>query len=660
MGGAYARFATNPIGPLLAVDNDGLIVGTTAVTDSTDRVARSTVANTAGTHGVEFAFWGDDPLSARIGVLRPTTTQASGLGVPADSVGWVLNTGEVFVGANVVASGLPIVDKGDIVGLRIDLSAGTIAFYRGATLVHSRALPVAGSTWHFGVCLHTPGGAGKLFAAVNAGQWQAASDAALAGWRAAVAAVQTVRMADHDWLSAESDTPASARFEGIVDATGITTLAAIAFWPWGGDAPAQGGAARVRVLDADGVLDTLAQSDVTAVPVAVRLGTRDGTFAGSTAVARYVCAGIEIEDDGRKTLHLTDAHDDLDEPLNRGVFLPSIPSLAWRPQPVVIGAVASVPALPANSDGSVAFLTDAQLAYVESVLDRGDALEAGTWSLDPSSQQLLLEQPPVGPVTADCSSIGGAMQPATLEQFLREVFRRIGKAAWSSADAAAIDAATGYAGVGFFAGDAVSVRAALAAVLPSYGAWWWQDGEGVLRFARIVDPAATAEGDLAFDLDAADLAQDLVYIADAAPNLTRRMAYRPNARVLTPSDLVTDLVDVPHARRVELTSQYRGLVYGAGALPTRYSHADTAAPFVSTFWYQADAQAEIDRVIALYATPRRLYRWSVRGDATLAPTPGQVGRITYPRYGLDAGKQVLVRAIERNPATGDVVLTLWG
>jgi len=40
--------------------------------------------------------------------------------------------------------------------------------------------------------------------------------------------------------------------------------------------------------------------------------------------------------------------------------------------------------------------------------------------------------------------------------------------------------------------------------------------------------------------------------------------------------------------------------------------------------------------------------------------PGQVGRITYPRYGLESGKNVLVRSVERNPTTGDVVLNVWG
>jgi hypothetical protein len=62
----------------------------------------------------------------------------------------------------------------------------------------------------------------------------------------------------------------------------------------------------------------------------------------------------------------------------------------------------------------------------------------------------------------------------------------------------------------------------------------------------------------------------------------------------------------------------------------------------------------------MYREQRFFYQVTVRGDQSLAPQPGQIGRLTYPRYGLDEGKAVLVRRVERNPATGDVVLTMWG
>ena len=149
-------------------------------------------------------------------------------------------------------------------------------------------------------------------------------------------------------------------------------------------------------------------------------------------------------------------------------------------------------------------------------------------------------------------------------------------------------------------------------------------------------------------------------VPDDAPNLTRRMAYRPNGQALGASDLVTDVVDVPQSRRDELTGLYRGQVYGAGPLHAHYQRAEAADPVISLFWHAADAQQEIERVLGMYQVQRHFYQLAVRGDQDLAPLPGQIGRLTYGRYGLEDGKPVLVRRVERNPATGDVVLTVWG
>lgn len=378
-----------------------------------------------------------------------------------------------------------------------------------------------------------------------------------------------------------------------------------------------------------------------------------------TAVARYAATALESIDDVRKVLHLGDV-DDLDRPLSRAQFLPNVPTLAGAPMPVVIGAVASIRALPATADGSISFLCDAPLASVDAVLDRGDPLTPVTdWQLDPSAQQLLLANTPLGPVVADVSSIGPDT-PATLQQALADIFARARVSAWSAADAAALDAATGYAGIGLYDAAGGSCRDALAKVLASYGAWWYRDPDGVRRIVRLIDPDSVADVDLAFDLVAEDLAEDLGVRPDRAPRLTRRMGFRPNAYIHGAGDLVTDLEDVPPARRVELTSPCRGEVHSRVPLAARYAHADSAPAFISCFWHRADAQAELDRTLALYSVPRDFYTWRQRGAHGLAPRPGQIGRITYPRYGLEAGRKVLVRDVQRNPSTGDITLTLWG
>jgi hypothetical protein len=655
MARAFARFADAPIGPFLAVRDGGQSVVTTANALDGARTARSTVGYANGIRGAEFAFWGEAVLNGGIGVVLAGA--ALNAAIWNVGVAWVLHNGTIVEGGTVVQGGLPAVAKGEIVGVRVALDGGapTIAFYKGGTLVHARAL--AAGTWHFGVSVGAPV-AGQLVAVVNAGQWQAATPGASASWPVAEVAQVSAKLSDWDFLSAGTDAPAHDRYEGLM-LEGLTTVAEIGFWPWAGDPPVRSGRASCRIVDPEGILDDIAMQDLRGTPVAVRLADQGGTVAAAGTVGRYVIDSIEIQGDATKQIVLDDPHDDLDEPITRGVFLGNLPALAYTPQPVVIGAVASVPGLVGNSDGTVMFLSDAPLAEVSAVMDRGDIMEAGTYSLAPGAQQLTMTSPPVGPVVCDVSSIGAGMQPATLHQFLHAAFGRINKTSWSEADAAAIDAATGYAGVGYYCQRLETVREVLARVLPSYGAWWWQDDDGTLRFSRIVAPESYV-GALAFDVTRGDMRGDLGFRPDLAPNLTRRMAYRPNAQALSASDLVTDVVDVPQSRRDELTGFYRGVVYAGGALPAVYRHADAAEPVFSQFWRAQDAQAEIDRVVGMYGVRRGLYFAQFYGDPAFAPKPGQVGRITHHRYGLNGGKKVLVRARTRNPATGDVSLALWG
>lgn len=652
----FGRFAAAPIGPGLVAHNGGLTLTTLTAGLSIARTARSDIALSSGVNGAEFAFFGDDTLVASVGLVTASASLSAAVGAAANGVGWRVDLGQVLNGGSVVASGLPVPAKQQEIGVRVSIGApSSVTFYIGETAVHTLDVSLAGPLY-FAVSLSTST-AGGLSCAVNGGQWQARGPAARAGWAQPVGASAVTRLADLDYLSANTDSPAHARYEGVV-ANGIITAAELGFWAWGGETPSNSASASCSVIDGEGSLDAFASGDLRGTPVRVALGSDTGTVAGAVDVARYVLDRVEIEGESSKTIILRDAHDDLDRPLSGGVFLPNIPALAWKALPVVIGAVASVPGLPANSDGTAIYLSGRPLTSVVTVMDRGDILEAGTYAVAPDQQQLEMYSPPVGPVVADVSSIGSGPAPATLTQALTAIFSAIGKESWSGADAAAIDAATGYAGIGYYDGDGATAREALAAILPSYGAWWWQDADGTLRFSRVIAPESYA-GPMAFDLDKADAVDELISLPDAAPNLSRRMAYRPNAQALGASDLVTDIVDVPQSRRDELAGFWRGQVYAAGPLADRYRHADSADPFVSCFWRPEDAQAEIDRVVAMYAAPRAMYQWRVV-DPELDPRPGQIGRITHPRFGLASGKKVLVRSVARNPLTGDTTLILWG
>ena len=467
------------------------------------------------------------------------------------------------------------------------------------------------------------------------------------------------RIADHDWLSAPTDTPANARWEGCIDPAGITLVAQLGFWPWDSQAM-QAMAASVSLLDADGLLDAEALADISGQAVEIRQAAVGGTLDGSVPVARFVVDKLTIETDGRKTLSMRDAHDDLDKAINAGVFADDVVGLAGQPQPMSIGAVFNAPVLLTGSDGSVGWLADAPQA-VAVLRDRADPMETGTWSLDSYQQQVLLNSPPLGPMTVDQSSVSvvaGQPTPATLQQALREVMRRAGITAWSSADATAIDTACGYSGIGMYAGQPITARTALAAICATYSAWYWQDSTGVLRLTRLVDPAGITAS---FSLDGSDITEDLTFTTDLAPNLSTKMAWRPVIRVMSDTEFVSDLVDVPHEMRAILKSKQYGIVTAtnAASLADEYRHALDANPFPSLFWAEANAQTEIDRICGLYASVRRNYAVKFR-DTTLVPVPGQCCQLTYPRYGLESGKKLLVRRVERNPATGECSLILWG
>jgi len=643
----FARFAATPVGPGLAARDGGLTL-TTLGQINTTRMARSDIANSAGQCGVEFVAWGDDPQTAIVGVCTASAALSNRLGSVNSGIGWDLAAGTIKRGNSTLKSGLPAVGKQQIVGIALDRNANKIRCYLGQTKVWEGTLPLTGAL-HFAASLASTQ-AGGLVLAVNAGQWVPASPAAATGWAAPAPAPLSARIADRDYLNAQH-----ARYEGLL-IDGLTVIESLGFWPWTDAAPA-GTAAQANVLDADDRLDGLVMADAIGAPVSLR--QLDRTTNTLTPAGRWRLAGVDVIDDHRRTLTLSSPHDALDQPLHRSVFLPNLPALAFKPIPLVIGAVASVPALSANHDGTVRFLADAPV-HMAQVMDRGDLMEPGTFSQSPDHQQLLMHSPPVGPVVCDVSSIGlsnGEPQPASLQQALSDLFARIGFTAWSSSDATAIDTATGYAGIGYYAAEPTTARTALQAILASYGAWHYRDTSGILRFVRIIAPESATP---AFEITATDLTGDLVRVTDTAPHLTRRVAYRPNAQALGASDLVTDLEDLPQSRRDQLTALWRGQVYAAGPLPARYAHADSAEPFISTLWRREDAQREAERVIGLYAKERATFQITLNAHVNVVPSPGDIGLLRYPKYGLNSGLRVLVRRVERRADRRGIHLFLWG
>jgi hypothetical protein len=247
-----------------------------------------------------------------------------------------------------------------------------------------------------------------------------------------------------------------------------------------------------------------------------------------------------------------------------------------------------------------------------------------------------------------------------LPAFVREILgRRKGYAEsqWSSADLDAIDAETGY-GLGLLASEPINVEDVLQAALVGFSACTWQDSAGVLRFARLRDPADdTPVGTITAD----EMLADLIVTPDDAPGLTAQIAGQRNWTVLDATDFVSDYDDVPIALRKLLGRRFRVTRTTGVPFPSEYAHARGASPPLETLIDEPlSLQAEIDRVGAIYQTVRKRYTVQIPIAALPAYELDEVWTLQYPRYGLQAGKNCLIVEIAENRTAKTAVLTLWG
>ena len=180
----------------------------------------------------------------------------------------------------------------------------------------------------------------------------------------------------------------------------------------------------------------------------------------------------------------------------------------------------------------------------------------------------------------------------------------------------------------------------------------------MIRFTRLIDPASQASSGV---IDADMMKQDLAFAKDLAPGLTAQMAGRRNWSVLSPTDFVTDTIEVPFSVRRELSRKFRAVRTTGVPFPSEYAHARGALDPVETLIDLPEhLQAEIDRVAELYRVVRRFYPVVIPIQAISAYELGQTWTLRYHRYGLQDGKPCMIVAITEDLINETATLRLWG
>jgi hypothetical protein len=273
---------------------------------------------------------------------------------------------------------------------------------------------------------------------------------------------------------------------------------------------------------------------------------------------------------------------------------------------------------------------------------------------------------------ANDAAVADATAPlpgVTLEQLATEIIETragLGSTDWSSASAAAAD--PGQYGSGLFVRGAATCRQALESVLDCYAAALYEGPGGDIAFARLRDPALelvgspTVEPDWVFGASQV-LNPGYAVQVDPAEGLTTAAVCRRNHTPLSPSDLVDDLLDVPPATRALFGRRFQLARYSAVPVGVAYRHAVGAAPVEFALDDPAQAQAEIDRVAALYNITgwRRFVSFSVAWtDAQeYLAKPGDIVRLDYAAAGVSAGSLGLVYSVRVDVFRRVVSFGVW-
>lgn len=116
-----------------------------------------------------------------------------------------------------------------------------------------------------------------------------------------------------------------------------------------------------------------------------------------------------------------------------------------------------------------------------------------------------------------------------------------------------------------------------------------------------------------------------------------------------------------------VTREYREVYAEDSSVRTQWPHA-TELKINTLLVNKADAQAEANRLLTMFKQPRDMFKVKVHFDAISLQAggnprkwvPGWVVNFTYPRFGLNAGKDLIIVGMQEDFAANTVEFTLWG
>ncbi len=439
----------------------------------------------------------------------------------------------------------------------------------------------------------------------------------------------------------------------------------------------------VEIANGDGALDAIVQSyAVDGRQVRVLFGPLDGAYADFGVIADVLGTGWEAGDLTARLL-LRDRGYALDLPLQSNLYAGGggangTDEIKGKPIPLSFGRLRNITPTLIDPTNLVWQWHDGKGKAVDDVFDQGAALTLDTaigTNGDVADYAALIaasiaagkyvtclalglfrtQSTPAGLLTADVRGDATPDYQNTVDTIALRILRSFAGIADKHINAGS------FAGLGSIGGELglylssdarPTTGEVLDILLGGAGGWWGGDRLGRIRAGRLVKPEDQQPVFFFDDINVLRLEPE----PNPIPHYRQRVAYKPNWTEQRGEDLAAS---VTAARRQFLTETERVATTIDTSIRVRHPQALDPAPIRSLYELETDAQALSDNKSALHKGDRRIFRATAKRLGYLFDL-GTVVRQTWPRLGLQAGRNFVIVGIREDADRDETTLRLWG
>lgn len=425
------------------------------------------------------------------------------------------------------------------------------------------------------------------------------------------------------------------------------------------------GAGTLQLNNADGALDPMTAMAFDGRRVRVLLGGQGFAYPEFETIFDGTADAIEF-DDLTVTVRLRDLQSRFETRIDRAVYggtggLDGRSGLKDREKPLTFGRAYHVPAVLVDPSTLTYQVHDGPIEDVDVVYDSGLALSkaagtpaAGHFAVDAEAGTFRLGASAAGTVTAD---VRGDKTGGVFAETVAGLIRRLVTTRSSSQEPFEIDTPSFVAfdaaspdSVGLWIREGAVIADVLDALADSLGAHYGFDRAGRLTIGRVGQP--DMDGVARYD---ESQILEIERLALARPVWRHTVEYRRYWQTL---DAAAIAGAVSEEARADLAEPVRVEAASDPAIRSRHPLADEAV-ITTLLIEESSAAAEAERLLSIFGAGRVAYRVLLKTQP-FALELGQTVTLTYPRHGLDEGRNLVVVGMVEDSAQNEISLDLWG